>query len=413
MINVYRKSCCTLAAMLITALCSCPPHLSTELNRCISINEKIDAARQHMGELDARMAFADDYESYAVGSDILEISKLDGKKIRVLTAYPIDKDSPSPVVLFSHGLTASAESQQYLLQALAKRGYVVLAPDHLDPISFDRIGLLEGALTDKDSSTDAAGALIMIIRQIIEVQTENVWDAFAPLNSLDPEQIIDMRATGELLSIAKEKISYRLEDIETIRNVLPELNESDPTLKGKIIADKIILAGHSLGGTTMIAIASENRYPIEALICLSPASQPFTQTDLQKINAPVLYMSGDLDGFHDETRRAFDLSPSPKMLQNIKNGGHIIFTDFPFLYGLGIPFASEGETGFTDELPITGAKSFLYPDYPAQLKDYQSKALTIARTVCAFISQAEGDVRGTKILNDSVNSSFVCETAMQ
>jgi len=399
-----------------TAFIGCPArHIDTELERCLFIDQKIDAAKATMGFLDSRMAADHGYQVYNVGGTVYDFVSPNGKPLKTMAFYPENKTTASPVVVFSHGFSGSAESQLYLLKGLARRGYVVLAPDHLDAVNFDRIGMFDRKLKGIDKETDIVSALTFVMVNIIENEINGTFNALNPTSNMTIEQINALAATGELLDIFNSFCSYRIEDVESLMDKLPELNASDPVLQSRIDVEQIIIGGHSLGGTTSLAIAMKDNRP-KAVFCLSPAAQPFRQVDLNKIKIPVLYLTGDFDDFRDDVHRAYDQSPAPKVFVQIKDLGHIGFTDRAFLYGLGIPFISDGEIGFTDNLPfdkldVVGNAAAHYPE---QLHDYWGKAFTVTKAVNAFLDQYTGYAnRGNSLLMETTNDNLVTQLLSQ
>lgn len=399
------------------ALLGCPNQtILTEINRCLYLNQKIDAAEALLDQLDEKMAIADGYRTYQVGRRVYNFASANGQPLKTLVYYPEDKTDPSPVVLFSHGLGGSAESQLYLFKALARRGNIAIAPDHIDYVNYDRIGLIDSELKSLDKKSDIVNGLAYIIIRLIESEMKPSPNFLGDLGNLTPEQFAAMVESGEMLQLFYGNFNYRLDDMRVLLGLLPEMNAADPILCGRLDLDKIVMSGHSLGGSTTLALALQEN-PFKAIICLSPASHPFSQENLSRIRVPILYMSGDGDTFHDEVVRAYNYSPAPKMYQSVKNGGHTIFNDLLFLYGLGIPFLSEGEVGFTDNLPIAEKSLIgitLDVDYPLQLSDYQGKALTIAKTVCAFVAAyASDDAASLALLPRTADNPLIFESFLE
>jgi len=368
-------------------------NLGIELSRCFQINQKIDAAKAQMDDLDIEQADADGFEVYEVAQAIYDFTSPNGNPLKTLAYYPMGKTEPCPVVLFSHGLTGSGESQIYLLKGLARRGFIVLAPDHDDYINYDRIGLL-----DKKSDTQFFSGLAYAVGQMISALFRESANFLSGLSDSEIQQLAD---AGELLREFYDEFDYRLADMESLLDKLPKMNENDQILAGKIDLARIIMAGHSLGGATTLALAMKDSR-IKTAVCLSPASHPFSQNDLSLIKAPILYMTGDLDGFHDYILKAYEESPAPKMLQSISGGGHYIFTDRPFFYGVGLPFLSDGADGIAK-------KSETY--YPEQLQDYQLKAIAISRTVSLFVSAyADDNENSLDLLSETAGNPFIAKS---
>lgn len=394
-------------------LISCPDKITlTEINRCLFINYKIDWAQQKLDDLDQQMALAYHDQLWEIEKSVYDFDTGYGRVLKTLIYYPKNKTDQSPVILFSHGFSGSAESQLYLIKGLARRGNIVIAPDHSDIINFDRIGFFDGQRKIAQSSTDLMGVINYVVLNLIQNEVTDYLMLFDPLSNLSAEELAALAESGEFLRQFDNLFHYRIEDIDFFIEKIKELNESDPLLMGKMDLNRLVLGGHSLGGYAAIYLARAP-HPFKAFFCLSPATQPFARADLAKINAPIMYLTGDLDHFHNNIFRAFENTPSPKIFQSIFGGGHIIFNDRPFLYGLGLPFISGGEVGFTADLPFE-KNNDLTSNYPKQLGDYQGKALTIIKSVSAFIDlYVNGDKRGLIILKSMTNDSFIAESIIE
>jgi len=387
---VAIKKQLSLVSVLITislVFLSCPNYQArTEIERCLFINQKIEIAKNISNVLDQQMAQIHGYTVFAVGSAIYNFDLGNTQTLKTLITFPLHKYDASPVIIFSHGLGASAESQLYLTAGLARRGNIVIAPDHLDVVNFDRIGLLDDQLKST-KSTNVIEAIEHMIISMMQAQNNSDLDFINSLTSLPTEELLVLAESGQLLPLFDEYFYYRVNDIRFLLDQLNYLNDFDPILKNKIDFDKLIMAGHSLGGATTLRLAIEDN-PFKAFLCLSPASHPFTQINFASIDKPVLYLTGNWDDFYDITGQAFNFTHPPKLFISLKDSGHIIFTDRIFLYGLGIPFISGGEIGFTANLPLNKINlslNDLAPLYPEQLHDYQGKSLTIIKAVSAFI----------------------------
>lgn len=402
----------TLFLILIT-LTSCFGGLFlTEINRCLFIDYKIDLAQKLLAGLDQQMAKSHGYEIFEVNTKIYNFDLGEGAVLKTMISFPKNKTEPCPVVIFSHGLGASAESQLYLTNGLARRGNIVIASDHLDIVNYDHIGLLVEQLKEF-KSINVIEALKYVIINIIGAISNNALSQLDELTSLSDEDLQILAENGELLDIFNENFSYRSADNKLLIEKLSSLNESDPILSGRIDLEKLIMAGHSLGGTDTMYQALEVN-PFKAFVCLSPATDPFTTEDISLITQPIMYLSGDLDTFYEDVLKTFQDTLSPKVFQSISGGGHTIFADRLFLYGLGIPFISEGEIGFTSDLPYDKDLTELINYYPEQLDCYQAKALTILKGVSAFVDVYTGNEdRGLEILNSMTNDSFISESIIQ
>ncbi|MEK7072002.1 MAG: alpha/beta fold hydrolase [Patescibacteria group bacterium] len=411
--NSYLVVFTFLIVLSLLIFSGCPKGtVLSEINRCLFINYKIDQAKQELSDLDKQMALAHGYQVFEIERLVYNFTKDNGQVLKTLIWYPKNKIDPSPTILFSHGFTTSAESQLYLTEGLARRGNIVIAADHLDNISIDRIGFFDSQRNTAQTSTDFVNAMNLIIGNLIQGETVDYLRLLYPLNNLPAEELAELIASGEFLHQIDNLFHYRVEDLVFLTDEIQKLNESDPILRGKMDLNRFVLGGHSLGGYATIYLARDP-HPFKALLCLSPYTQPFTKSDLAKINVPVFYMSGDLDDFHNNVIWSFENTASSKVFQNIYNGGHITFTDRPFLYGLGLPFVSKGEVGFTNNLPFDKNGNST-SSYPTQLEDYQGKALTILKGASAFITAyVDNDKRGLAILNSMSQDSFITESIME
>lgn len=201
-----------------------------------------------------------------------------------------------PLILFSHGFTGCGTQSVFLTDALAGDGYLVLAPDHHD-------AACEGGL--------GAGRARFV--RLATTRSE------APFGQPDAWTDATYRDRGA--------------DLEAILNaVLKEKSfEGVP-----VDSDRIGLAGHSLGGYTVLALAgawpSWKDQRIKAVLGLSPYCAPFLKKgDLGHIGIPVMYQGGTHDiGVTPSVRRsggAYDLSSAPKYFMELAGAGHFAWTD--------------------------------------------------------------------------------------
>lgn len=192
--------------------------------------------------------------------------------------------TPQPVVVFSHGVGLCATQARFLTQALAKAGYLVIAPNH------------------SDSSCDQEASLP------------------------------DPTALKPALMWSDRDYRDRADDV---RNVVAALR-SDARFTDRADMTRLALAGHSLGGYTVLGLGGA--WPtwtlpgVRAILALSPYSAPFrAKQGLRKLHAPVMYQGGTLDLVFTPPLRskggAFDLSPPPKYYVEIEGAAHFAWTD--------------------------------------------------------------------------------------
>ena len=199
-----------------------------------------------------------------------------------------------PVILFSHGFTGCGTQSVFLTEALAGAGYVVLAPDHRDAAC--------GAGHD--------GQLLAKL---------STFDSQEPFHS--PE--------------AWSASTYRDRRVD-VEAVLDAVLKSGSVQGVPINSSRIGLAGHSLGGYTVLGLAGA--WPlwkdrrIKAVLALSPYCTPFlAKGDLPHLDVPVMYQGGTLDiGITPFVRGkggAYELTSAPKYFVELGGAGHFAWTN--------------------------------------------------------------------------------------
>ncbi len=198
---------------------------------------------------------------------------------------PTDTRALASLVVFSHGFKGCATQSTFLTKALAKNGYIVAAPNH------------------QDASCVKGG------ERVLQSQA-----SFASPEKWSAATYADRRA-----------------DIVAMLNAL----KAHP-LGQRIDWGNIALAGHSLGGYTVLGMAGgwpEWKLPdISAVLALSPYCTPFsTAHSLMGISAPVMYQGGTLDKgitpFIKKKDGCFEQTPSPAMFVEFPRMGHLGWAD--------------------------------------------------------------------------------------
>ncbi len=124
----------------------------------------------------------------------------------------------------------------------------------------------------------------------------------------------------------------RGEDIRRLQNALRQ----DARFRDRLDWNRLGLAGHSLGGYTMLGLAgawpSWKQEGIGAVLALSPYAQPFiVQQSLIGLQAPVMYQGGTRDpGVTPAIRKnsgAYALSPTPKYYVEFDGATHFAWSD--------------------------------------------------------------------------------------
>jgi predicted dienelactone hydrolase len=247
-----------------------------------------------------------------------------------------------PVILFSHGFLGCNTQSAFLTAALAHAGYFVLAPDHHDAAC--------GSGADSEKSFLSR---LATTRSEQPFHHPEAWsDATYRDRRADLEAILD--------TILKEK-SFQEVPIDSSR---------------------IGLAGHSLGGYTVLAMAgawpSWKDERIKAVLGLSPYCTPFiTKGDLAHLDVPVMYQGGTLDlGITPDVRRrggAYGLSSTPKYYVELRGAGHLAWTNMNGLYHTrineySVAFFDRHLKGTSTADPLAG---LLAPPWPRSVRNIQ------------------------------------------
>lgn len=222
-------------------------------------------------------------------SQRVEHIQLAGRDVAVW--LPKDAAAPEagdPLIVFSHGFGGCNTQSTFLMEALAKGGYVVLAPNHQDARCGS--GWRRERLRPEESLVKAGHWSDQTYRD----------------RAADVEAVLDAALREGAL-----------------RNV-------------RIDARRVGLAGHSLGGYTALGLAggwpSWKDPRVQAVLALSPFCSPYLEKgDLARMNVPVMYQGGTLDlGITPFVRRplgAFEQSSDPKYYVEFKGAGHFAWTN--------------------------------------------------------------------------------------
>ena len=231
----------------------------------------------------------------------------EGRKRRVLLWYPTEgqevrfryaaqigmiapgapvAEGPHPVVVFSHGFWGAADQSVFLMEALARAGYLVASLHH----------------------EDATHALKRHRVPMPNFLKAGQWN--------------------------RDKFFDRREDVAALLDYLLEQNTAEGSpLHGRIEADKIGGAGHSLGGYTMLGMAggweSWKDERMRAYLLLSPYVMPFLERGaLDGVSAPVMIQGGTWDlGVTTFLKRFYDQLETTKYYLVLRRAGHYAWTD--------------------------------------------------------------------------------------
>jgi predicted dienelactone hydrolase len=197
----------------------------------------------------------------------------------------------APLVIFSHGFGGCATQSTFLTEALANRGYFVVAPQHQDA----RCGGVQ-----QQSGRGARS------RPQEPFQNPEAWN---------DRTFVD-----------------RADDVRAVLDAIAH----DRDLAARVDVGRIALAGHSLGGYTVVGLAgawASWKLPnVKAVLALSPYIQPFVRHQtLGQLAAPVMYQGGTIDfgitPFIERSGGAYEVSPRPKYFVDFAGAGHFAWTD--------------------------------------------------------------------------------------
>jgi predicted dienelactone hydrolase len=205
-------------------------------------------------------------------------------------APPLVSCGGFPLVVFSHGLGGCGIQSVFFTEALARQGYVVVAPDHADA-SF--------------CSTDG--------RRPAAPQT-------MPPPLLDPGSW----NAGSYLD--------RRDDVRTVLDAMLR----DAAFRDAIAPDRIGIAGHSLGGYVGLAMTGAwkdwHDPRLRAALLLSPYSLPLSlRGELRAVRVPVMYQGAELDvfvtPFIEGPQGAYAAAHAPKYFAKLRGGHHFAWTN--------------------------------------------------------------------------------------
>ena len=215
-----------------------------------------------------------------------ETIELGGLTVTVWTQTPT-AGIRQPVLLFSHGFHGCSTQSRFLMQALAADGWLVFAPNHADATCNG--GTAKGSDPPEES--------------------------FA-----DPQAWTDATFAG------------RRDDMRALIDAIA----ADPRFGPRADFTRLALAGHSLGGYTVLGLAGGwagwDVPDAKAVLALSPYDQPFiVHETLGGLTAPVMYQGGTLDlGITPSIEKpdgGYDQSPEPKYFAEFYGAGHLAWAD--------------------------------------------------------------------------------------
>lgn len=181
-------------------------------------------------------------------------------------APPARSVGPFPLIVFAHGSTVTPALYAPLLESWARAGYVVAAPTF--PLSSTQ---LPGAASDL---VNQPADVTFVITEILRLSADGSWP-----------------------------------------------------LAGRVDADRIGVAGHSLGAMTALAVTFNSccvDKRIKAAVVLAGAESHFAGTYFSGTRTPILVVHGDADGTVpiSEGQRIYADAPPPKAMLTVLGGDH-------------------------------------------------------------------------------------------
>ncbi len=195
----------------------------------------------------------------------------DDRSFNTTIWYPSDFDGPYPLVVHSHGIVSSRTELAYLAEALASRGYVVVAADY--PLTS---GATEGGANAADVINQPADISFLI------------------------DSVINLQGT-------------------------------DKPFPGTIDQSRIGLTGFSLGGLTTYLATYHPRWRdprIAAAVAIAGPSAIFAPEYFRTTSVPLLAIAGTADALIEHRRNAEDIPrrAANASLVTIEGGSHLGFT---------------------------------------------------------------------------------------
>jgi predicted dienelactone hydrolase len=197
-----------------------------------------------------------------------------------------------PLVVFSHGYTGCGLQSVTFTEELARNGYVVAAPDHAD-----------AAICHTAPPAQAA-------KHSFPSQPK----------------IVDPGAWNDTVH------ADRRDDVEAVIDALLKNNEFGPVIDPQ----KIGLAGHSLGGYTVVGMAGGWQSwldpRVRAVLAMSPYVMPFqVKNTLGNVHVPLMYQGGTLDvgitPFLQGPKGAYKAANPPVYFVDLRGAGHLAWTN--------------------------------------------------------------------------------------
>lgn len=250
----------------------------------------------------------------------------------------------APVVIFSHGLHSCGDQSASIMEALAVKGFWVFAPDHADA---------------RCRSTRGS--------------------TFSPPTAESPDDGAKPNQPSRWSSA-----TYRSRMDELVR--LLDALRADPERQPDLDFTRIALAGHSLGGYTVLGMAGAwpewkdgwNNTGIRAVLTFAPYTQPFLNAEgIAAITLPVMFQAAARDNsitspLTREETGVYAITTAPKYLVVLKDAGHYAWTDLNSdnhdrIIRYSVAFLQNYLTGETSPMLTQGGKTLNLFAYESEL----------------------------------------------
>lgn len=196
---------------------------------------------------------------------------------------PAHRDSPVasgdgfPLIVFSHGFGGIRVQSIFLTNHLASHGYVVVSPDHIGNTAFDFL---------------REGGVDRVFESLIDRPN-------------DIEHLIDLFTSAP--------------------------DSSTGEWAAQIDPEAIGLSGHSLGGTTVLAVAARD-LRVKAVVPMAPSILGMLGLGEvpAQVESAVMVLAGEADRtipLEDDIAPGFELFRPPKYLLTIQQAGHFSFSN--------------------------------------------------------------------------------------
>jgi dienelactone hydrolase len=213
---------------------------------------------------------------------------------------------PAGLVIYSLGYTSCTSAVDSLGAQLAARGYVLAIPRHDDIFQVCQV------IEDIPGTGTGGGDGVADLPEPADL---------AAYAGLDGEKMVPPEQVDNLFE-------YRRQDVhETLRHLRGEARYEF----GSLQSVPLYLVGYSLGGWTVLSVAGaaegygSYRNEIRAVICQAPYVGELRSTDLQKVNSPILYMTGTEDDFLPGTRDLYTWRRERSSMVEILGADHFLF----------------------------------------------------------------------------------------